>query len=216
MKLFTDREEAGEKLLKELKNRSFSLINPIVLGIPRGGVPIGYALAKGFEAEFDVVVVRKMPIPENPEAGFGAVTLNKTVFLNEGLLEQIFLSESERKKIIEGVYEEVLRRNRIYRGEKNFPDLKGRSVIIADDGLATGYTMLSAVEFCRKRAPKKIIAASPVAHRSSFDLVKKNVDDIVVLHISDLPYFAVASFYEKFPDMKDEKVISYIKEDKEK
>jgi putative phosphoribosyl transferase len=216
MRLFADRDEAGEKLAREFVKRGFSLKQPMVLGIPRGGIPVGYALAKDLEADLDVVVVRKLPIPESPEAGFGAVTLDRTVFLNDELVGQIFISETEITKIVDYVYAEVLRRNRIYRGDKSFPDLKDRSVIITDDGLASGYTMLSAIEFCRKKAPEKIIAASPVAHKNSYDLIEKSADSIVVLHISDFPYFAVASFYEEFPDMSDEEVIAYLKKEKHK
>lgn len=210
MKFFTDRDEAGEELTKEFMEKGFSLRQPIVLGIPRGGIPVGYPLAKDLEADLEVVVVRKLPIPESPEAGFGAVTLDKTVLLNEELLGQILLTENQITKIVDDVYAEVLRRDRIYRGNKKFPDLENRSVIITDDGLASGYTMLSAIEFCRKKVPKEIIAASPVAHRNSYDLIKKSADSIVVLHISDFPYFAVASFYEKFPDMSDEEIIAYL------
>jgi len=189
---------------------NFALREPIVLGIPRGGVPVGYYLVKGLKARLDTVVVRKLPIPSNPEAGFGAVTLDKTVLLNDELLNQIFLHESEMTGIVNRVYKEVLRRDKIYRGKKPFPDLKNRSVIITDDGLASGYTMLSAVKFCMKKEPKEIIAACPVAHESAYELIEKNVDSIVVLHISDFPYFAVASFYEEFSDMSDEEVISYL------
>ncbi|MEJ2567745.1 MAG: phosphoribosyltransferase family protein, partial [candidate division WOR-3 bacterium] len=146
----------------------------------------------------------------NPEVGFGAVTMDKTVLLNDELLKQIFLPESEKTRIVNRVYEEVLRRDKIYRGGEGFPDLKNHSVIITDDGLASGYTMLSAVKFCMKKEPKDMIAACPVAHRNSYELIEKNVDSIVVLHISDFPYYAVASFYEEFPDMSDEEVMSYL------
>lgn len=216
MKYFKDREEAGRKISQEFIDRGLSLVKPIVLGIPRGGVPLGYPMARELEAEFDAVVVRKLPIPQNPEAGFGAVTLDKTVLLNDELLNQIFLSETEKERIIDRVYEEVLRRSKEYRGNKSFPDLKKRSVIITDDGLASGYTMLAAIRFCRKKEPKEIIAVSPVAHRGSYEMIKKKVDDIFVLHVSDLPYFAVASFYDKFPDMSDEEVIYYLEKGKGK
>lgn len=210
MLLFSHRQEAGSILVKRLLALRAKLKDPIVLGIPRGGVPIGFLIAKELECPLDTIVLRKLPIPANPEAGFGAVTLDKIAIFNQGLLSQINLSEPQVTRIIDNVYKEVLRRNRVYRRNKPFPDLKGRSVILTDDGLATGYTMLAAIEFTKRRGAREIIVAVPVAHREAYNLARKEADEVIVLHISDFPYFAVASFYREFPDMRDEEVVSYL------
>lgn len=210
MLIFGNRQEAGNILAKRLQAFKPKLKNPIVLGIPRGGVPIGFLIAKALECPLDIIVLRKLPIPDNPEAGFGAVTLDKIAILNKALLSQINLSEPRVNRIIDNVYKEVLRRNRVYRRNKPFPCLDECAVILTDDGLATGYTMLAAVEFAKRKKPLEVIVAVPVAHREAYNLVKKEVNEVMVLHVSDFPYFAVASFYREFPDMSDEEVISYL------
>lgn len=210
MVLFDNRQDAGRLLVEELLPLRSKLKDPIVLGIPRGGIPVGFQIAKILECPLDTIVLRKLPIPANPEAGFGAVTLDKVVIFNESLLARLYLSQDSINKIVDNVYKEVLRRNRVYRKDKPFPALDNRSVILTDDGLATGYTMLAGIEFSRKRKAKEIIVACPVGHRQAYRLVKKKADKMIILHISDLDYFAVASFYKEFPDMSDAEVISYL------
>lgn len=210
MVIFNNRQEAGKILAKRLLPLKPKLKNPIVLGIPRGGVPIGFLIAETLDCPLDIIVLRKLPMPANLEAGFGAVTLDKVAIFNEPLLAQIYLSQEKINEIIDSVYKEVLRRNKVYRKDKPFPSLNGRSVILTDDGLATGYTMLAAVKFCQRNDAKEIIVAVPVAHREAYEMVEEESDEIVTLHISNLPYFAIASFYREFPDMSDEEVISYL------
>lgn len=206
MRIFSDREAAGKILGEKLAAFKTCLTNPIVLGIPRGGVAIGYSISEVLKAPFDAIVLRKLPIPDSPEVGFGAVTVDKTTIFNEEMLAHLSLKQAEISRIVNEVYEEVLRRNRIYRGNRPFPSLAGRSVILADDGLATGFTILAAIRFVKKSKPKEIITAVPVAHREAYNLVEKEADRVVILHISDLPYFAVAAFYEEFPEMSDSEV----------
>ena len=208
--LFENRLDAGEKLAEKIIQQKLDLKNPVVLGIPRGGIPIGYVLAKALGGELDTIVLRKIPIPQDPEAGYGAVALDKTVILNKELLPYIHITKEEIDKGIEKVYQEVLRRNRIYRKGKPFPNLKGRSVILTDDGLASGYTMLAAVEFCKKKKPEQIIVAVPVASDSAADLIEPEVDRFILLHKSYSMYFAVASFYERFEDLTDEEVVKIL------
>ncbi len=211
MVLFDDRLQAGSILAQRLFLLKERLNDPIVLGIPRGGVPVGFQVAGELRCKLDAIVLRKLPIPDNPEAGFGAVTLDETVIFNEGLLRQLRLPESRIRAIVAKVYEEVVRRNQVYRKGAPFPALKGRSVVITDDGLASGYTMLSAVTFAKEKNAGKVIVAVPVAHREACALIGKKADTVIALHVSDYPYFAVASFYRDFPDMSDEDVIGYLK-----
>jgi len=208
--LFQDRTDAGKKLTRALVESESKLQDPIVLGIPRGGIPIGYVLAEKLDCELDTIVLRKIPIPSDPEAGYGAVTIDKTVILNQEMLPHLRLSKKEMDRGVERVYQEVKRRNDVYRKGRPFPDLKGRSVILTDDGLATGYTMLAAVEFSRKQRPEKIIVAVPVASDSAAELIRPAVDQFMVLHVSHSLYFAVASFYRRFEDMVDEEVIEIL------
>ncbi len=208
--LFENRVDAGQKLAELLKEKKLKLNKPIVLGIPRGGVPVGYVLAEKLNCELDAIVLRKIPIPQDPEAGYGAVTLDKTVILNKELLEYVNLTKDEMEKGTEEVYTEVMRRNKVYRGTKPFPDLEKRTVILTDDGLATGYTILAAIKFCRKQKPEKIVVAVPVASDSAALLIQKETDEFIVFFISHAFYFAVASFYERFEDLEDGEVIKIL------
>jgi len=206
--MFANREEAGMLLSKKLVR--FKGKNVIVLAIPRGGVPVAYNIAKELDAKLDLIIPRKLPIPYDPEAGFGAV-INNTVVLNKKLLAVLDLTHKEIKKIIKDVQKEVKRRIKKYRGKKPFPNLKGKTVIIVDDGLASGYTMLAAIKYIKKKA-KKVVVAVPVASLSAAMEVKPKADEFICLILSSEPVFAVASFYEDFPDLTDEEVISYLKE----
>jgi putative phosphoribosyl transferase len=210
MILFSDRLQAGDLLAKGIQKSKLKLKSPIVLGIPRGGIPVGYRVAQSLECPLDTLVLRKLPIPTSPEAGFGAITIDRTVIYNQELLDAIDLDAKQKEKIIRQVYAEVWRRNQVYRKGKPFPSLEKRTVILTDDGLATGYTMLAAVKFARKRKAEEIMVAVPVAHREAYDLVRKESDRIVVLYVSTAPYFAVASFYGEFTEMSDQEVISYL------
>jgi len=210
--LFENRMDAGKKLTQAMNQNMANSKNPIVLGIPRGGVPVGFVLAQKLNCKLDTIVLRKIPIPSDPEAGYGAVALDKTAILNQEILAHLRLSKEETDRGIEEVYQEVKRRNEAYRKGRPFPDLRSRSVILADDGLATGYTMLAAVEFCRKKKPEEIVVAVPVASDSAAELIQSKVDQFIVLHVSHSLYFAVASFYERFDDMTDEEVVQILDE----
>jgi len=212
MVLFKDRFDAGRKLAQKIAElypkhtKGF-----VVLGIPRGGIAVGYPVAKALSCPLEPVTVRKLPIPWNDQVGFGAVTINKEVILNEELLSREYVPEHDRKQIINEVYKEVVRRDKVYRGERLFPELKNKRVIIVDDGLATGYTMLAAIRFAREKEAGLIIAAVPVAHYISYRMVRQHVDDILCLHLDEHLSFAVASFYSEFPDMEDREVIEILK-----
>jgi putative phosphoribosyl transferase len=215
MVIFKDRKHAGKLLAEELLQLKPSLREPIVLGIPRGGVPIGFYLTSALNCPLDALVLRKLPLPQNDQMGFGAVTLDKRVILNEYLIRRSYVSKDDINLIVNEVYEEVLRRNRVYREDKPFPNLKDRSVIMTDDGLATGYTMLTAVKFVQEREAEQVIVAVPVAHFEAYDLVKRQVNRIICLYVSKGFHFAVASFYESFPDLKDSEVVQFLKKEQE-
>ena len=210
MILFKNRLDAGAKLAEKI-NLGRDDKNPIVLGIPRGGISVGYPIAVKLNCLLEPITLRKLPIPQNDQMGFGAVTLNRKVMLNKRLIDAGYVSKSEIERIVDEVYEEVLRRDKLYRGSRPFPGLEGRTVIIADDGLATGFTMLAAISFAKENHALKITCAVPVAHDNAYNLVSRDVDSIICLHIDRGYSFAVASFYESFPDMDDREVISILK-----
>lgn len=208
--LFKDRLSAGKALIKPLEK--YGGEDAIVLGIPRGGVPIGYPIAKALNAPLDVIIPRKLPIPWSPEVGFGAVTSTGDVILNPDIAGEMRLSESEIKAIADEVYKEIQRRMKIYRGNKPMPSLREKTVIITDDGMATGFTMIAAIESVRKQGPKKVVAAAPVSPKDAADKIRKYADEVVTLWEKKTYSFAVASFYDDFHDMRDEEVTSLLAE----
>ncbi|HUH66597.1 MAG TPA: phosphoribosyltransferase family protein [Syntrophales bacterium] len=210
MILFNDRIDAGTKLSGKI-HLGKDEKKPIVLGIPRGGIAVGYPIASKLRSPLEPVTLRKLPIPQNDQMGFGAVTLDRKVILNTRLVDAGYVRREEIDAVVDEVYEEVLRRDRIYRGSQPFPELTGRTVLIVDDGLATGFTMLAAIGFARDRGAMKIICAVPVAHDAAYGLIEREVDSIVCLHVDRGFSFAVASFYRDFPDMDDGEVVSLLR-----
>lgn len=206
MILFKNRQEAGKKLaekLKEYRNRS----DVLVLGIPRGGVAVGANLAKELGIKFDLIIPRKLPIPENPEMGFGAILSDGTILLNDEVVAAYNISPRTIQIISREVLKEVKRREEEYRKTTKFPKVKNKIVILVDDGLATGFTMLAAIKAIKKHQPKKIIVAVPVSPEDSIERVKSEVDDLICLYVQHgYGSFAVASFYQDFHDLTDEEV----------
>ena len=210
--VFTDRLGAGRQLAEELLRRGYSGENTVVLAIPCGGVPVAYSVAKALRAPLDLIIPRKIPIPSNPEAGFGAVTADGTVILNQPLVAQLSLPPEEIAALAQRVLGEVQRRVQEYRGNRPPPELKGKTVILIDDGLASGFTMIAAVRAARRQEPTKVIVAVPVSPASSVRRVEPLVDELVCLIIRETRSFAVASFYQHFPDLTDDEVKTYLQD----
>lgn len=201
---FRDRLDAGHQLAKALE--AYRGQDVIVLGIPRGGVTTAYPIAEQLQAELDIIIPRKLPLPWSPEAGFGAITEDGTIVLNEAMVSQVGLSPAEIEVIARRVRREVQRRVKEYRGACPAPDLNGRIVILVDDGLATGYTMLAAIQSVKKHAPARVVVAVPCSPASTLESVRPLVDDLVCLIAPDTLSFAVANFYQDFHDMSDGEV----------
>lgn len=205
MECFQDRYQAGQLLGEQLKsygNRN----DVIVLALPRGGVPVAAMISEAIKAPLDLMIVRKLGVPGHEELAFGALASNKIKVYNEELLQYLQLSQKDINQVISQEENELARRNRAYRGDKPFPDLKNKIVILVDDGIATGASMRAAVLALRKESPKKIIVAVPVAPEDMNDIMQDVADEYVCL-MSPLSFNAVGLWYEDFSQTEDEEVL---------
>ncbi len=202
---YRNRIDAGRVLAGYLKQYKAS--DAIVYAIPRGGVPVAIEVAKKLGIELDVIVSRKIPIPDNTEAGYGAVTEDGAVVLNEPLVERLGLTRQQIERHADEVRKEIRRRQEVYRANLRPSSVEGKAAIIIDDGLASGYTMMAAIMSIRQQGATKVIAAAPVASSSAWELVKSAADEVVCPIVSYSYPFAVAGFYRHWHDLTDEEVI---------
>ncbi len=206
--IFDNRQDAGRQLATKLMEYSDHSV--VVLAIPNGGVPVGIEVASALRADLDVIICRKIPIPLNPEAGFGAIVDDGTVILNEELVRSLRLTRPEIEEEAAKVRAEIKRRNLLYQGERPLARVGGRTVIIVDDGLASGITMLAAVESVRRRHAKEIVAAAPCASESAIEQLKQRADKVVTCAIGSGSNFAVADYYRYWCDISDEEIVRYL------
>ena len=205
--MFKNRKDAGEKLAGALKK--YEAENPLILAIPRGGVEMGLQVARELNADFSLIIARKLPFPDNPEAGFGAIAENGSTFIFEDAY--YWLAGENIERIKQQQIAEIERRVKALRGGNPLPDMKGRTVILIDDGIAMGSTMRAAIELCKNREARKIVVAVPVAGREVAEEIERKVDELVVLEIP--AYFrAVAQAYERWYDVSDEEVLDLLRE----
>lgn len=207
--IFKDRAEAGQKLAKELEN--YKGKDVIVFAIPNGGVPVGYEIAKKLGCPLDVLVVRKILYPWTTEAGFGALDPEGGVILEKDILTQLGLAKKVIDSQIKKARKQLEEKIKKFRKEKTYPELKGKNVILVDDGLATGYSMLLSVRFLKKKKPDKIIVAVPTASKGAYQMVSKEADETICLDIKAGFPFAVADAYQKWYDVPDEEVLKIIR-----
>ncbi len=207
--VFQDRDEAGRRLAKKLAD--FHGTDAIILAIPRGGVPVAAAAAHRLELQWNVTVARKLPVPWNPEAGFGAVAADGTMVLNEPMVSGLQLRSSRINDIAQEVSAEVARRTDTYSSGRPPPIVSGRTVIVLDDGLASGYTMLAAIKSLRARSPAQVVAASPVASRAAARMIEAAADRCVFEFVSPAVPFAVADFYLAWRDLTDDDIMPLLR-----
>jgi putative phosphoribosyl transferase len=209
MILFRDRESAGELLGERLK--SFASPETVVLGLARGGVVTARAIAKKLGAKWDLICIKKVGAPWQPELALGAVSETGDHVLNEDLIEMLQISTQEIARRMANAAQEAKEKASRLRGAKGFPSIENKKVILADDGLATGATMRAAIHTAKNKGASEVIVAIPVAAHDSLELVKEEADQVVCLGVP--PYFmAVGEFYEDFSQVEDEEVIEYAKE----
>ncbi len=206
---FKDRHEAGIKLAEQLKKYKNNK-DVIVLAIPRGGVEIGYEIAKFLNVKLDIIVTKKIGLPDDEEFAIGSVGPNKNVMLNEETLRIYNVSEEYIKDKTKEIGKEIQRRYKAYKGKYQLQSLKNKIVILTDDGVATGFTTRAAIIYIKSQNPKKIILAVPVAPSDLANKLKKEVDELVCLHSTNL-FFSISQFYDYFPQLTDEEVEAYLK-----
>lgn len=207
--IFQNRVDAGEKLTKVLKKFKGQK-DVVVLGLPRGGMVVADVVARELGLLLDLVVPRKIGAPGNPEFAIGAVAEDGEIVLNQEVVESLGVDEDYIERATEEEKKEAERRLRVYRGDRLKLDLAGKIAIIVDDGIATGLTMEAAIKSVKEKGTKKIIVAVPCAATDSFNRIKKEVDKIISLTISDF-FGAVGAFYEEFGQTEDEEVVDIMK-----
>ena len=208
--MFRNRQHAGELLAAQLAAYRGQL-NALVLALPRGGVPVAAVLARELGLPLDVFPVRKLGAPAQPEYAMGAIAVNGLVVLHKQAIASLHVSQSTLDAVIAREHEELLRQERVYRDPRPPLILAGKTLILVDDGLATGYTMLAAIRATRELHPARIVVAVPLAPADTLDHLRPEADEVVCFHTPhDL--FAIGQFYEDFSQTTDDQVREALRE----
>jgi predicted phosphoribosyltransferase len=206
--IFKDRDEAGERLAKELA-RYAGRADAIVLGLPRGGVVVAFAVSEALRLTLDVLVVRKIGVPGNEELAMGAIASGGVRVLNRQVIRWLGIPDSIVEDVAAREMRELERRERVFRGDRSPVDVHGKVVLLVDDGIATGATMLAAVSALRVMNPGRVVAAVPVAPPDACARLEKEADELVCLARVE-PLGAVGSWYLDFPQATDGEVRSLL------
>jgi hypothetical protein len=206
--MFQNREDAGRQLAEKLKGRQFK--DPLVLAIPRGGVVVGAVLARELGADLDVVLSRKLRSPDQPELAIGAISEEGQVYLNPQaedvvLARENYLGEERRQQLME-----IAWRQQEFRGGRPRAPVAGRSVIVTDDGVATGSTIIAALQVIRSQHPVQLFAAVPVVPADQLAEISHWCDEVISL-VTPRPFYALGHFYEDFSPIEDEHVIRLLR-----
>lgn len=209
--MFADRKTAGRQLSQRLQYLRHE--KPVVLALPRGGVPVGFEIAEGLDAALDIVLVRKIGVPWQPELALGAVVdgADPQIVINDSLAAELAIDESYIKSETARQLEEIERRRKLYLGDRPPVPLAGRTVILVDDGIATGSTVRTALRAIRNAGAGKIVLAVPVAPRDALDELRREVDEIICLSTPS-PFIAVGAHYAEFAQLADADVILLLEE----
>ena len=206
--IFRNREEAGRRLVERLSSYREHPAG-LILALPRGGVAVGYQLSLGLHLPFDVFITRKLGAPENPEYALGAVSETGTVYLNPEAMAAFRLSRADIQQLVQVQQEEIARREALYRQDRRIPVLTDRTVILVDDGIATGSTFFASVQSIRHLKPRRLIGAIPVGPVETIREARAQVDELVVLATPD-PFWAVGNHYVDFAQVSDRDVVEYL------
>lgn len=205
---FRDRRQAGRKLADLLRTQQEegALPDPVVLALPRGGVAVAAEVARVLDAPLDVLVVRKIGAPFQEEFGVGAIAGEQEALFDEDALDRLGISKSELTPVVERERRELHRREQLYRQGRPTPDLRGRTAILVDDGLATGGTARAALHAVRRLGPRRVVLAVPVGSPEAVNLLRGEADDVICLH-RPASFMAVGLWYEDFEQLSDNDVL---------
>jgi predicted phosphoribosyltransferase len=204
---FIDRHDAAEELATQLEK--YNNEDGVILAVPRGGVPIGYYLAKYLRFALDLLMTKKLGHPRNEEYAIGAVGLEDSMVEDIGGISDEYVVQQTVK-----IRAKLKERYKKFMGEREPADIRGKVVIVVDDGIATGRTILATLKMLRRKQPKKLVVAVPVASPEAAERIKEEVDDFICLYTPS-PFFGLSRFYQNFTQVSDEDVIALLKEFKE-
>lgn len=208
MQRFRDRAEAGQQLAARLRSYA-RRADALVLGLPRGGVPVAYEVARSLEIPLDIIVVRKLGTPLEPELAMGAIALGGVIALNDDVIHDWRIPREAVDAVIARERRELVRREWRYRGDRPHADLRGRTVILVDDGIATGATVRAAIAALRQKHPARIIVAAPVAAAATCAQLRREADEVVCAQEPD-DLYGIGLWYEQFPQVSDETVCALL------
>jgi len=208
-RVFKDRKDAGMQLADSLMTYNGS--GALVFAIPAGGIPVAAEVCRVLSLALDVIVVRKIQFPDNPEAGFGAAGPDGSVVLNDYLMEVERMSPGVVDEQSRKARQSVEWREQLFRNGASYPLMKDRTVILIDDGLASGFTMLAAIKFVRSRGARKVVVAVPTGSGRAVELVHERADEVHCLNVRSQPFFAVADAYKYWYDLTDEEALSILR-----
>lgn len=207
--VYKDRREAGAKVASRLMHYR-DKADVIVLALPRGGVVNGSEIARLLNVPLDIIIIRKIGFPGQPELAIGAVSETGAVVLNEDIVSAYRIKKDYIEGEIERHREEISRRKALYRGGKGIPPLAGKTVILVDDGVATGATMKAAISTLKEERPARLVVALPVASQEAEAEIKEMVDEWVCL-MAPMEFMAIGNFYEDFSQVSDEEVVELLR-----
>jgi putative phosphoribosyl transferase len=213
VRIFDDRHDAGRALAEVMRSRALN--DPIILGLPRGGIPVAYEIALALQAPLDCLTVRKLGAPYQPELAIGAIASGGIRVLNDELIAQIpGIDDAFIEALVADESQEMARRERLYRGDRPFPELRRRDVVLVDDGMATGASMRAAAEAVQSRDPSSVLIAVPTASEEAVRLLEDEVDEVICLQTPS-PFLAVGYFYRNFGQTTDVEVHQLLAEAQE-
>ncbi len=205
--LFKNRFTAGQRLAEKLAKYGSQFTNedPLILALPRGGVPVAFEVARALGTQLDVLIVRKIGVPGQSELAMGAIASGQVTVWNDDIIDALGISQARIQKVVDHEEQELIRRERIYRGYRPQPRIEDRTVLLIDDGLATGASMLAAIRATQAQNPKELVVAVPVGSPEACAAISQHVDEMICLE-KPSPFYGVGTWYDDFTQTTDQQV----------